>query len=32
MLYRAKNWVKQFDDENEERKRTVNSLNVMGRF
>jgi hypothetical protein len=32
MLYRAKNWVKQIDDENEERKRTVNAINVMGRF
>jgi HEAT repeat protein len=32
MLYRAKNWVKQIDDENEERKRTVNAINVMGRL
>jgi hypothetical protein len=32
MRYRAKNWVKQIDDENEERKRTVNAMNVMGRF
>ena len=32
MLYRAKNWIKQFDDENEERKRTVNAINVMGRL
>jgi hypothetical protein len=32
MLYRAKNWVKQIDDENEERKRTVNAINVIGRL
>ena len=32
MLYRAKNWVKEINDENEERKRTVNSLNVLGRL
>jgi hypothetical protein len=32
MLCRAKTWVKQIDDENEERKRTVNAINVMARF
>ena len=32
MLYRAKNWCKWVNDENEERKRTVNSLNVLGRL
>ena len=32
MLYRAKNWCKWINDENEERKRTVNSLNVLGRL
>ncbi|KKK81495.1 hypothetical protein LCGC14_2812880, partial [marine sediment metagenome] len=32
MLYRAKNWCKWFNDENEERKRTVNALNLMGRL
>jgi hypothetical protein len=32
MTYRAKNWKKWLDDENEERKRTVNAINVLGRF
>ncbi len=32
MLYRAKNWCKWVNDENEERKRTVNALNLMGRL
>ena len=32
MIYRAKNWKKWIDDENEERKRTVNSMNILGRF
>jgi len=32
MQYRAKNWIKQIHDEDEERKRTVNSINVMGRL
>jgi hypothetical protein len=32
MRYRAKNWFKSFNDENEERKRTVNSINIMGRL
>jgi len=32
MRYRAKNWFKWFNDENEERKRTVNSINIMGRL
>ncbi len=31
-LYRAKAWMKnQLDDEREERQRTVNSLNLLGR-
>ena len=30
--YRAKNWFKWFNDESEERKRTVNSINIMGRL
>jgi len=32
MLYRAKNWCKWVNDENEERKRTVNAINVLGRL
>lgn len=32
MIYRAKNWKKWLDDENEERKRTVNSMNILGRL
>jgi len=32
MTYRAKNWKKWLDDENEERKRTVNAINIMGRL
>jgi len=32
MRYRAKNWFKWFNDEGEERKRTVNSINIMGRL
>ena len=32
MRYRAKNWFKWFNDESEERKRTVNSINIMGRL
>ncbi len=32
MRYRAKNWFKGLNDENEERKRTVNSVNIMGRL
>jgi HEAT repeat protein len=32
MQYRAKNWIKRIHDEDEERKRTINSINVMGRL
>jgi hypothetical protein len=32
MSYRAENWFKWFNGENEDRKRTVNSINIMGRL